>query len=152
GCDSGAYTGCMKRADLLRDLEKLTHAERVRRLVEIGRRSLGDARLRVTLDELERGGSYERRLVLHACCGSRDAARVLRAIGDPSRSVRALAVDLATVLLDDAQVGQALDALPPAWRRPLIRMLCRRRRAAAVDAFLDRLAARGDEALGTLLA
>src|SRR5919197_2120514 len=77
---------------LLRELEPLRHVERVRRMVEIGRRAAA------LVAALESGGTYERWLALVSCFGSRDAAHALRALTDSSRLVRGLAITLVPLL------------------------------------------------------
>jgi hypothetical protein len=108
---------------LLRELERLTHAARMRRLVDVGRLSATDRSARSTLAALERSGPYERALALQSCYGSRDGAHVLRALADPSGSVRALALSLVALLCDDDQALAAIDLLPSAGRRRLLKRL-----------------------------
>lgn len=121
------------------------------RMVKIGCDATVDANAAAILDALEQGGFYERRLALQSCNGSRDGVRVLRALSDPSRGIRTLAVALLAVLGDDAQVQAALDTVPFKQRRALLQGLYKRRRQTIIDAFLDTLAARGDEQLSRLL-
>lgn len=142
----------MTPAQLLRELEPLTHCARVRRMVEVGRLARGDASAAATLAALEQGGFYERWLSLQACHGSRDAARVLRALTDPSRAIRGRARRLVPVVCDDAQAESALErvsSLPE--RRRLVARLFASRRRAPIDSLLDRLAAQEDPELGRLL-
>lgn len=77
-----------------------------------------------------------------AASGARDGARVLALMSDPSRRVRGVAICAAAIACDDAQ---AADALYAAWQvrgeRRLLRRMARAKRVAAIDAFLDRLAA-----------
>jgi hypothetical protein len=87
--------------ELLAEVEPLSHAARVRRMVEVGRLAATDPTVSATLAELERRGHYERYLALQACFGSRDGAHALRAITDPSRGLRALATALVPLLCDD---------------------------------------------------
>lgn len=137
--------------ELLHELESLTHDTRIKRMVEIGRNATIDASAAATLNALEQGEFYERRLALQSCNGSRDPGRVLRALGDPSRAIRTLAVALLPLLGDDAQVQSALTAMPFKQRRVLLRGLYKRRRYTIIDAFLDALAASGDEQFSRLL-
>jgi hypothetical protein len=57
----------MSRVTLLAELEHLTQAARMRRMVDAGRAAISDARMRATLEELASGGFYERGLSLQAC-------------------------------------------------------------------------------------
>src|SRR5687767_8203566 len=102
----------MTRDELLHELESLTHDGRMRRMVEIGRDAATDGTDEATLSECERGGHYERRLALQSCFGSRDGARVVRSLSDPSRLLRSLALRLAILVCDDAQLQQTLLAAP----------------------------------------
>ncbi|MFO0754914.1 MAG: hypothetical protein U0359_00365 [Byssovorax sp.] len=121
------------------EVELLRHRDRVRRAVELGRAArAGDAEARATIDRLgESSEAYERLLALLSVHGSRDGERVVRAIGDVSRTLRSTAARLAPRYCDDAQVGQALRAIVEraVLRRTLARLL-RARRRAAIDAFL----------------
>nr|HEX4316516.1 hypothetical protein [Kofleriaceae bacterium] len=79
-----------------------------------------------------------------ATFGDRDGARALRLMRDDSRRVRGIAIATAPLACDDAQ---ATEALRVAWsvraERRLLRRMARHGRTAAIDAFLDRLAADG---------
>jgi len=79
-----------------------------------------------------------------AAFGDHDGARVVELIGDDSRRVRGIAITTAPLACDDAQ---ATEALRIAWslrgERRLLRRMSRFSRTAAIDAFLDGLAADG---------
>ncbi len=92
-----------KTDTLLRELERMPYPARMRRMVELGRRAAAEPGVATTLDDLERRGVYERALALQSCYGSRDARRVLRALDDPSRTVRALALVLVPLVADPDQ-------------------------------------------------
>ncbi len=113
----------MTPSQLLKELEPLTHDGRVRRMVEVGRLASTDSSGADTLDSLERGTFYERRLALVSCFGSRDGSRVLRAIDDASRHIRGLARRLVPLACDDRGTIQALDALRSRERRALCKHL-----------------------------
>lgn len=76
----------------MKELEPLTHDARMRRMLEVGRQAAQDAVVAAALTALEQGGFYERWLALQSCFGSRDGAHALRALVDPSRSIRGLAL------------------------------------------------------------
>lgn len=133
------------------ELEPLTHAARMRRMVEVGRLAARDAGVADAVADLEQRGFYERSLALQSCFGSGDGAHALRALADPSRSIRGLALLLLALVGDDAQVQTALERATFSQRRVLLRRLYRRRRLAPIDAFLATLAGRSDERLGALL-
>jgi hypothetical protein len=69
----------MKADKLLRELEKLTHSGRVRRMVELGRTAAANPNTASLIDELEQGDFYERSLALQSCFGSKDGEHMLRA-------------------------------------------------------------------------
>lgn len=138
--------------ELLRECETLTHYGRMRRMVEIGRLAASDPSVRKTLADLAQSEVYPRILATQACYGSRDTAQIARALADPSRSVRSLALDLAALVCGDAELQTLLPQLPLDLQRMLIRNLCRRRRQAPIDLHLETLAGRGDSSLPELLA
>jgi hypothetical protein len=124
----------------LADIEPLTHTARALRVVELGRRAAaGDEGARATIAALAASADvYPRRLALLAAHGSRDATHVLAALSDRSRSVRTLAAKLVPRLCDDAGAARALELVRE--RRPrarLVAALAKRRRHAAIDAFLE---------------
>ncbi|MBI3972493.1 MAG: hypothetical protein HY332_14530 [Chloroflexi bacterium] len=137
----------MSPNELLRELEPLPHDDRMRRMVEVGRRAAVDPSVAATLASFEQGGFYERWLALQSCFGSRDGSHVLRALADPSRAIRRRAAGLAALVGDDAQVQAALEKLPLPDRTVLLRRLYQRRRYAPVDAYLETLAGRSDDDL-----
>lgn len=129
----------MDAASFLAELEPLTHHDRARRAVDLGRAAArGDAGAAALLDALSRSAqAYERLLALTTVYGSRDGARVVAAASDPSRLVRQRATRMVARFCDDAQALAALDAV--VGRRALRRtvaQLARRKRQAVVDAFL----------------
>ncbi len=136
---------------LLRELETLTHDARMRRMAELGSAARTDPRIAATLDVLDGGGFCERLLALQSCYGSRNAARALRALSDPSRILQGRALRLIALLADDAQTIEALRSAPRGQRLTLLRLLRRRHRFGPVDAFLEELAGRDPAALAVLL-
>ncbi|WP_433934896.1 hypothetical protein AB3662_09800 [Sorangium cellulosum] len=129
----------MDTASFLDQIEPLTHHDRVRRAVELGRAAAGgDAGAAALLGALSRGAQpYERLLALMAVYGSGDGARVVAALSDPSRAVRQRASRMVARFCDDAQALEALGVLLS--RRTLVRtvaQLARRKRRGVVDAFL----------------
>ena len=72
----------MNTAQLLAELEPLTHHARVKRMLEVGR--LPATEREPLLDALTQGAVYERQLVAFACHGSRDASRAYQVALDPS--------------------------------------------------------------------
>src|SRR4051794_11486453 len=126
---------------LLEELEPLTHADRVRRLVSLGRRAT-DADAAETIARLEAADdTYARFLALLTCFTSLDGAHVLRALEDASRLVRGKARRLAPLVCTDAQLEQALARARPREVGPLLRRLRRAHRQPPIDAFVAALVA-----------
>ncbi len=129
----------------MQELQDLAHPERTQRMVALGRAAKTDSAVKGLLDQLWAtegdAGAYARRLVLKSCYGSRDGARVLALLSDPSRLLRGGARKLVALCCDDAQATQALQTT---WyvrqHLPLLARLWTARRLAAIDAFLDWLA------------
>jgi hypothetical protein len=134
----------MKSLDLSRlrrELDATHDAGRLARALDLGR----DPAAGPLLDGLTAGEAYERRLALFAGYTLRDGARVLRALDDPSRRVRALAFTLVPLCCDDAQAVEGLQVAFALRRdRTLAVRLRAKGRLAAVDRHLDWLAPRKD--------
>ncbi|HEY7357942.1 MAG TPA: HEAT repeat domain-containing protein, partial [Ktedonobacterales bacterium] len=113
-----------------------------RRMIALGRQR--DDESRALLAEMERGGFSERFLALYACFGSRNGAHAARALSDPSRTIRGLAIRLVAQLCDESQLAEVLATVPVQVRRRLLWKLTPQHQAS-VDAYLERLAQRGDE-------
>ena len=124
---------------LLDELAPLTHHDRMRRMVALGQRiAAGEGEAAALADALAaQANPYPRLLALQTVFGSRDGARVIAALADPSALVRKRARRMTAAFCDDAQVATALD-LAPRGRvaAGLCRKLRRRKRTALVDAFL----------------
>jgi HEAT repeat protein len=120
-------------------------------MVEVGRLAQTDSSGADTLDALEQGTFYERRLALVSCFGSRDGSRVLRALDDQSRHIRGLARRLVPLACDDQGAIQALGALRTRERCALCKHLYNARRRAPIDAFMAVLAEGRDDELSNLL-
>ena len=132
----------MSRESLLAELEHLTHAARMRRMVDEGCVAINDARIRATLEELASGGFYERGLSLQACYGSRNSHHVLRSLSDPSKILRWLAIRLVALICDYDQSLHAFSIVTTrSARRKLMRRMAQRRRFDVVDEMLRRMIA-----------
>jgi hypothetical protein len=135
--------------ELLQELETKHHAERVRTMIDLGRRT--DAESQALLSALETGDFYQRYMALYACFGSQNREHVLRALTDASRTIRGLALRLLPLVCDDEQVQQTLATAPAEMYRPLLWKLRQRKQQATIDAFLTRLAAEDTERLVPVL-
>src|SRR5262249_23514649 len=120
----------MTREELLAQLETMTHAGRVRTMIELGRSNIAENQ--AIFEELEKGDFYERFMSLYACFGSRDSAHALRALADPSRIIRGLALRLLPLLCDDTQLQEALHAAQAQVYLPLLWKLRQRKQQAAI--------------------
>ncbi|MFN8529764.1 MAG: hypothetical protein U0670_14250 [Anaerolineae bacterium] len=127
---------------LLSELEKLPYDARVRRMVDLGAQARQDTAVRATLTTLAHGDMYQRVLALQACFGSRDGEAVLRALTDPSRTVRQMALNMVASLCDDDQAAGTFDLVPPSRRAALLGMLRKQRRQAVIDTLLEKLLTR----------
>jgi len=118
----------MTLAQLLRELDGLSHSQRVQRMV-------GLQVPEKLFSELLAGAAYQRGLALYSCYGSRDPARVARFFTDRSASLRGLARKLAVQVCSDEQLAALLDELPARPRLRLLMRLLRAGRRRAVDAW-----------------
>lgn len=141
----------MTASNLLQELETLHHHARILRMVELGRAAVHDPAIATTLVELEQGDFSQRFLALHSCFGSFDSAHVLRALTDPSRTIRGTALSLSVLVCDEAQLHQALQLVPRNGRLPLLWKLYHHEKQALIDEFLEQLAHAGDPQLPRLL-
>jgi hypothetical protein len=91
----------MHKEELLQKLERQTYRQRMRHMVELGRQAVSDPAALALVAELAQEEAYERVLALQSCYGSGDSAHVVRANGDGSPDVRALALRLVPLLCDD---------------------------------------------------
>jgi hypothetical protein len=122
--------------ELLQELETLTHAQRMRHMVELGRASVQDPTNAQLLLQMEQDDFYQRWLAIHACYGSRDAAHIQRASNDSSRLIRLATLKLAPLVCNDEQVLLILRQLGPDLLAPMLRNLRKRKRYAVIDTFL----------------
>lgn len=136
---------------LLQECETLTHYGRMRRMVELGQLAASDPSISETLVALAQGDVYQRTLATQTCYGSHDTDQIAQALSDPSRSVRALALDLAALICSDAELQDVLAQIPLDLQMVLVRNLRRRRRQAPVDLYLETSARHNDTNLRRLL-
>ena len=136
----------VNRVQLLAELRSLSHDARVTRMIALGRAARSDKKAQALLNELWSGEVYERRLVLKSCFASRDGARVLDAVVDPSRLVRGAARKLVALCCDDAQTVSALQKTYAVRQHlPILLALHHRGRRLPIDQFLTWLAGRPED-------
>lgn len=120
----------------------LPYNARIKEVIELGRKSRQEAAVAKGLSELSLGDACARRLALFSCFGSQDGAPVVRAVSDPSRLVRGLALRMVPRVCDDEQ---ALEAILIAHQRrqhvSILRTLHHKKRFAPIDRFLEKLEA-----------
>lgn len=114
---------------LLAELEQLPHGARQRRLVELGR----DPSFAPLGERWARAGTYLRSLALMALHGSRDSARLLPYLHDPSTHLRRQAVRMLALFGSDEQIRQQLPLLSPRQARGLLTLLIVHHRRELVD-------------------
>ena len=134
----------MTPAQMLQELEPLSHKARIGRVIELGHQASAGTNAANIVAAWERGEYYERWLALYSCFGSRDGEHVLRAFADSSRAIRGLAWKLSAFLCDDVQLQRGLALVPNSSQATLLRRLYKRDRLAPIDMFLHTLVANGE--------
>ncbi len=141
----------MNTQTFLNELASMTHAGRMQRMVQVGQASRTDPARATLIETLSRGDTYERRLAITACFGSRDGAHGLRALQDASRVVRGMAIKAAALAASDEQLRDGLPLVNPAMRYKVLVHLKQQKRQSPIDAFVQQLAEAHDPALSALL-
>jgi len=126
----------MNATELLFELEVLNHQGRMLRMVELGRLAISDETIAATLRELEQGEFYQRILALQSCYGSGDGDHAFRGLGDASRGVRALAINLLPLVGNDSQLQIALEQATFQERLSLLKRLFKLHRISCIDRFI----------------
>ncbi|MGW0906026.1 hypothetical protein [Streptomyces sp. NPDC002853] len=125
---------------LLSDLDPLPHPRRVREIAETARDLAGRGALRPVVEELERGGPYERGVAVLLACAGGDAEWTGARIADPDPFVRGHALRVAESHgVPDAAFEAALDDAPEVVRRQLLRAIVAGRRSTLADRVIDPL-------------
>lgn len=134
----------MKGSTLLREVESLSHSNRIKRLVQLGATPL--AQRKAVIDELISGSVYHRRLAAFSGFGSRDEGLAALLARDPSRFVSKVAARLVALFGSDELLASLLLELPAArTRRLLVLWRTAKRSAAVIDAHIVQLLAAGSE-------
>ena len=138
----------MRASELLRSIDGLSYGQRARLL---GGRA---PQLTGLLDELGRGGAFERTLGLQIAEAARETSYVTRMLRDPEPAVqsRALAAVSRGVPVSDDDLRILYDDAPAALRTKLVSLVRRTRREHLATRLIDEHRARwGDEAAAGLL-
>lgn len=141
----------MNPQTFLNELATLTHAQRMQRMVQVGKEARTTPALATLIEQLSRGDTYERRLAITACFGSRDGAHALRALQDSSRTVRGMAIQAVALSCSDEQLRAGLASITPALRYKVLVHLYKQKRQVPVDTFVREIAEAQDPALSALL-
>ncbi len=136
---------------LINSLESLTYRDRISEAIKLGRKEPNDSKVTNLIDDLQQGNYYERLLALYSGYGSYQGERVLTAIKDSSRSLRRKAIDLITVVGNDAQILTAIESLNYKHCRVLFDYLRKRNRLAVIDRCLIQLTDLDNEKIDRLL-
>jgi|SRR5579871_636327 len=143
--------------EFVHQLEPLTHAARVDAMIELGVQSVmhpgrsSTAESKALIAALEQGGFFERFMALYSCFGSRDSAQVRRALADPSRIIRGLAIRLLPLACDEAELQSALESVSPQLYLPILWKLRQHGQQGVIDRFLEALAGQETALLCPLL-
>jgi hypothetical protein len=126
--------------DIVDEVGALSHDQRFRRMIELGRQSTQNRRLAQALKTLaDSEVQYERMLALMAASGSQDAGVVASFLGDPSQSLALRAARLAARIVPDDVVLERMPDLAPRCRQTLAWRLWKAGRAHVNDAVHSRL-------------
>jgi hypothetical protein len=140
-------------AELYQKLSTSPHHDRVKELLALGRQAKQDTSAAALLSQLSQGDPFAKKCALISCFGSQNGEMILRAVSDPSRMVRGLALRLVVRFCNDAQTIEALQLSQQRRQHmPIIRGLVRRRRFAPIDRFVESLAVAQDPLCADLLA
>lgn len=125
--------------DWQRQLDEGDHRGRVALMVRVGREAREDESVRRSLWALLDGKPHQRQMALFALQVAQDSSALRRvAISDPSLRLRTRALRSIAVVCDDEQIVSLVEQLPRRAQQKLLRLLQRRGRQTAVDAWLSR--------------
>ncbi|MEE4593508.1 hypothetical protein V2J94_16685 [Streptomyces sp. DSM 41524] len=147
GADGGAQTlGApdSRRAlvdELLAALDPLPFPRRMRELAGRARAASAEGRLGALIEELERRGTYERRLAAVAAAAGGRTGHLAARLADPDPVVRHRALDTARRggpgAVPDAALEAAFEDAPATVRRELARTVVAGRRTALADRLIE---------------
>ncbi|MFE1930824.1 hypothetical protein ACFW95_10705 [Streptomyces sp. NPDC059474] len=127
--------------ELLGVLDPLPFPSRMRELAGRARAASAEGRLGALIEELERRGTYERRLAAVAAAAGGRTAHLAARLADPDPVVRHRALDTArrggpAAIADDA-LEAAFEDAPATVRRELVRTVVAGRRTALADRLIE---------------
>jgi hypothetical protein len=141
----------MNTQPFLNELATLTHAHRMQRMVQVGKESRTNPAWATLIEALSKGDTYERRLAITACFGSRDGVHAFRALQDASQTVRGMAIKAVALACSDEQLQVGLPAVTPSLRYKLLVHLKQQKRQVPIDTFIRYIATAQDGSLSALL-
>lgn len=133
---SRSATGPSK-AELLKLLEGVDYRTRLYQMIRLGAEASKHPAIQEFISSLEGGDFSDRSLALSSVYGSKDGTHVLRALQDPSRSIRESALSLVSIACSDDQCFEILRNAKEISLRSLIRNLSRRGRRIPIETFLS---------------
>jgi hypothetical protein len=133
----------MAKGKLPAEWEAMSHSARVRKAVEVGKKSRTDAKAERLLRDWRTGGFTQRLLATFACHGSRDSAALVVMTADPSRMIARIALSVLCDVGDDNSLLAALRAIAPKQAAKALFWLGRRR-LRVVDHFVTERAEAND--------
>ncbi len=139
---------------LLDQLDRTYHSDRVRMMALVGRDHADDPALHRLLDEVASKSQYHQGLTLVAATAAGDDERLHAALGDPSATIRSLALaNIASEHLPAEQILEEMLSGSAEDRRMLRQFIIRRRLTNVAETVIDRIRDElGDREAGALLA
>jgi hypothetical protein len=133
----------MDTSTLLQQCEHLTHSQRVKQMVDLGRKSRQEPAAKSLIATLSRGSPYEQFLTLKTCHGSRDVAVAKQLLSADSKFLRKQAINLIASLGSDDELFEALKVVPTSLQSQTVVRIRnfspRYRRSDIIERFLDYL-------------
>ena len=124
--------------DLQDALAQGTHRERVRTMVQLGRRAIEDPQAADWLARLSELTPHHRQMSLFGLQAAGDGQNLCRlAQEDPSLRLRCRAIKAAACVATDGRLLELLDQLPAKARQRLLRQLQRRNRQLIIDRWVE---------------
>ena len=124
-------------ASIVSELSKMNFSDRMKALVEIGRRSVQVVQLRSTIKEWSEASTFERLLALNTCFGNDTTELPMRALKDASGHVQRRAIKLVNLRCKDEQLVDLAATLPIRLLCILVRRLRRCHRYEVVESIVD---------------
>ncbi|MCJ1444162.1 MAG: hypothetical protein MMC23_004663 [Stictis urceolatum] len=129
--------------NFLKEVEGLSHSERVVRMVHLGRDAVDDQSARTLITQLWKGNKYEEYLALYTCHGTRDVSFAMGTVKGQSKLLKSLAMRLIVLLGTNEQALEVAMELPTTLQMRFIKHLRKRkverRRETSQPSIVDQL-------------